>query len=175
MKITEIYQQDYAVDAGKRLPPELLTIAFEALKDRKTSVDIEDIAREILEQGYTRTVGSARFTLNRMHILIHGVAPYGVTEKAAEKMFRPPQTMQDFVEGKGINVNENLMNAKEEIKNRPKKVRRKEATKMFSAYYFENKDFIDRAKFTGMNQANRERVIKMIMSGITPEEAFAQF
>ena len=172
MKLIEVYNQE-----GTNLSPEDLEIAYNAIApEERTVSDLKgDVAREIIERGYSRNVGSAFFTLSRMHILIHGIAPHDMSERSAEGMFLPSRRMEDFVEQKGINVDQNIEKARSEIKNRPKKVKRAVATKMFSAYYFENKDFIDRAKFTGMNQANRESVIKMIMTGVSPEEAFAQF
>lgn len=174
MKLTEIYNQE-----GTNLSPEDFEVAYNAIVPEERSVSelrpAGDLNSEIIEQGYSRNAGSAFYTLVRMHILIHGIAPHDMSERSAEGMFRPSQRMGNFVEQKGINVDKNIEKARTEIKQRAKKVKRKAATKMFSAYYYENEDFIDRAKFTGKNYINRESAIKMIMTGISPEEAFAQF
>ena len=171
MKLDEIYQQDYSADAGKNLSDEDFNIAYEAILPMEFSIEeTKELAEEIVERGYSRTVGSAFFTLCRMHILVHGVAPHGMSEKSAEGMFLPSRRMEAFVEAKGHDVDGNIAAARAEIKRRPKKIKRDEAKKLMVSYARDHRGEIPR-----LDYVQRDKLIKMIMSGLTPEEAFAQF
>lgn len=165
--IAENYQ-----DTGKALTDAQLEMAFKAIKNEELDkAEIDDLAKQFEEsETFGRTRGSAQFLLNRMHILVHGLAPYGETERRAETMFAIPQSMIEFADRKGIDTVYNIKNAREELKNRPVRIKRPEATNMMFDYYKANKNSL--RKDVG---EHREQIINDIMGGKSPEEAFAQF
>ena len=76
--------------------------------------EIADFAREMVESGrYPRTVESLRFILNRMHIVLHGVAPEGETQSRADVMFRDTQPIINYVLSRGDLDEEDIQSYKE--------------------------------------------------------------
>lgn len=181
MKLTEMFENDYSDQAGMKLPQELLEVAYEAILPTELSFDeIKDLAKELVDNDRwgNRTVGSAKFVLTRMHVLVHGMAPYDISERSAEQMFIPPRTMEDFVETKGIDVDSQISAARAEIKRRPKKLKKKAALTLFRDYAHENPDMWELIKPTvsgSANYINRNRLIDLLMAGESPEDAFKHF
>jgi hypothetical protein len=105
-----------------------------------------------------------------MHILVHGLAPHGETESRAEKMFGIPETMIKFANKKGYDTFENIKKAKVDLAGRP--VRRKEpvARQMMAEYYRANKDRLPKDI-----AQHRDAIIKDLMAGLSPEEAFGRY
>jgi len=169
MKLTDISE-----DAGKRLPPELLKKAFGAIKHREFDwAEILDLSSEFGEaDDYSRTVGSAKFLLSRMHVLVHGIVPHGVSQGSEKLFFRVSQSMIDFV-NEEIGSEEaaaNIDRARAELAARPDPITQNEATRMMFDYYKANK-----ANLPANIAKHREDLIKDIMAGLTPEEAFARY
>lgn len=165
MKITDVQ------DSGDQFTDEQFELVYDKIKDQEFDKDeIDDLAQELEENDeFGRTRGSAKFVLIRMHILIHGIAPDGITERSAETMFTISNTMNDFAARKGIDTFENIERAREELKHRPVHVKREKAKEMMHDYYHENKDWLPRdiAK-------SREDIIDSIMNGDEPDEAFSK-
>lgn len=172
--VGEAFENDFSDKTGTRWKDEELSVVYQAMVNARNEMSIEettDLAKELSEkEGFERTARGALFALNRMHVLIHGVAPHGVPERTAEAMCTPPETMIAFAEKQGIKTGSNIAKAKAEAKTRKPKIKRPEAMKMMSDYYMANKDKLpkDIAK-------RREEIIDSIMDGKAPEEAFAQF
>lgn len=159
--------------AGKRLPPELLAKAFNAIKHREFDwEEILDLSMEFGEaDDYSRTAGSAKFLLARMHVLVHGIVPHGVSQGSEKLFFRVSQSMIDFV-NEEIGSEEaaaNIDRARNELAGRPDPVNQKQATQMMFNYYRTNK-----ANLPANITRHREDLIKDIIAGLTPEEAFAR-
>jgi hypothetical protein len=155
----------------KRLTTELFDMVFNAVKGHELNLaEISAIATEMQEkEAFDRTVGAAKFMLGRMHILVHGSAPQGMTEKAAETFFTPSAPMNAYAKTKGIDVGDSISKARIDLKNRKAKVKQKDATQMMSVYYKDNK-----AKLPTTKELSKHRndIIKSIMLGMTPKEAF---
>ena len=165
----EAYEQDYSAKSGTRWSPQELQLVFQAVKKNEASKEeISQLARTLGERDdFDRTTAGAEFALNRMHILIHGVAPEGETESRAEKMFAIPSTMTKFAEDKGYDPFANIKKAKAELKGRPVRVKPDVARKMMSDYYKANK-----ASLPKDITKSRDAVIKDLMVGMSPKEAF---
>ena len=165
MKITDVQNE------SDQFTDEQFELVYDKIKDKEFDKDeISDLAQELEESDdFGRTKGSAKFALTRMHILIHGVAPDGETERRAETMFTIPNTMNEFATRKGIDTFENIERAREELKHRPVRVKYDKAKEMMHSYYHENKDWLPRdiAK-------SREDIIDSIMNGDEPDEAFSK-
>lgn len=172
MKLADLVESDFSTESGRSLNDTHFEMAFNAIKNKELDkAGIKDLAKEFGESDkFDRTADSAEFVLSRMHILIHGLAPHGETQNRAETMFTIPKTMIDFANRKGLDTFENIERAKIDLKGRPIKRKQPEATKMMADYYKANKDKLpkDIAK-------QRENLIKDIMSGLSPEEAFARY
>jgi len=171
MKLAELYEDEQPFNISE----EDMERVYKKVVNRELDAsEVMDLARELIdEDGYTRNLGSARFLINRMHILIHGIAPYGVSERSAETMFTAPKPLISFIEKKGYDADKNIKHAKEEVKTRRAKVKKDVATKMMADYYKANKK-----KFTPEQdkklRAERGNIIKDIMSGTKPADAFTK-
>lgn len=142
-----------------------------------TKEEINDFSVFAANEGnYTRSAASAQFVLNRMHILIHGVAPEGESPTRAETMFKIPRRMIDFVLRQGDldmdDITLNVENAKEELAKRPviKKVKKEEALAMMADYYKQN-----RASIPASIKQYREAIVQDIMNGVAPDVAFKKY
>ena len=151
-----------------RLTDTHFQIVYDLIIEKELDRDeIKDLSNELNEgDEYDRTNNSAEFLLARMHILVHGLAPHGETERRAETMFTIPDTMIDFANRKGLDTVFNIEYAREELKDRPIRIKYETAKKLVSDYYFslprDNRPVIERAT-----------VIEQVMVGTTVEEAFS--
>jgi len=170
----EAFTQDFAANAGKRLQDAHFELAYNAVKNETLTIwDIKKLAKSMPEnQEFDRTVGSAEFILIRMHILVQGAVPHGITEKNAEQFFDPSGPMYKFVATKEINGDENMQSAKVDVKKRSVRTRMKEpeARVEFSNYYYANKETLSRP-----TEDQKEEIIKLLRTGRSSEEAFAAF
>lgn len=171
MRLQELLEQDYTA-AGTRFTDAQFELAYRAVsKAEMTKEEINDAAQMLAERDeFGRSKASAEFVLTRMHILVHGLAPIGETEKRAETMFTIPRTMIQFAQRKGLDVYDNIEYAREELKTRPVRVKRPEAVRLMADYYNANKHSLPRGIAT-----HREEIINLIMNGTPPAEAFNQF
>jgi hypothetical protein len=168
----EAFEQDFSPNTGKRLHNVHFELAYNAVKKEVLTIqDIKELAK-IMEQNeaFDRTVGSAIFILTRMHILVHGMAPYGVTEKSAEEFFKSSKPMENFVETKGIDVDKSMLTARAELKTRPVLVNKDVAAQAVWDYYRANKSNLPRNIINHKNN-----IMALVMQGIKPVEAFARF
>lgn len=172
ISVTEAYENDYSAQSGMQWKPEEFELVFQAIKGAEVSKEeIIDLAKTLGERDdFDRTTAGAVFALNRMHILVHGTAPYGETESRAEKMFGIPDTMIRFARSKGYDTFENIEKARAELKGRPVRRKEPEARQMMAAYFQQNKERLPR----DITQ-HRKAIINDLMAGLTAEEAFGRY
>ena len=165
----DLGQRSRDMELSGRLTDKHFELAFNAVKNQELEKEeIADLSRELADtEQYGRSKDSANFILNRMHILVHGVAPGGETERRAETMFGIPKTMIDFANRKGIDTDYNIEHAREELRNRPSRIKRPEAMKIMSDYYMANKATLPKSV-----KGQREEIIGRLMQGMAPEQAF---
>lgn len=171
MLLQEMHAADYSPQSGERFTDEHFQLALDVVKQQEMDkAEVSDHAASMAEsEKFGRTKASAEFLLNRMHVLVHGIAPHGETEKRAETMFTIPKSMIDFANRHGYDTFENIEQAREDLRNRPKKVKRPEAQQMMFQYYQEHKNTLPHNI-----RHYREHIIDQIMQGVSPEDAFAQ-
>ncbi len=171
MKLADLHE-DYAPDAGKGLTDAHYLQALNSIKNKELDKsEVLDLSRDFAESDkWDRTGPAAEFVLSRMHILIHGSAPGGETQARAETMFGIPQKMVDFAEKQGYDTFENIKKAKVDLEGRPVRVKEPRARELMAQYYRDNKERMP--KNIAMH---RDDLIKSIMTGMKPEEAYAQF
>ena len=169
--VYEAFEADFATNSRKRLSDTHFDLAFNAVKKEELDFsEIKELAKEVQEhESYDRTVGSAIFVLTRMHILIHGSAPYGLTEKSAETFFQPSGPMNKFAEAKGIDVGENVRRARIDLKNRTPKITNAEAGSMVAQWWKENKERLGHMRDAILRA--KDEIISDVMAGLTPDEA----
>lgn len=148
-----------------------IEMAYNAIIIKELDTDeINDLAIEFGESAeFGRSKGSAIFLLNRLHILIHGIAPHGETEKRAEIMFQINQSLEDFAQDKGIETELNILLAREDLQHRPVTVKfnKEDARSMMASFYKQHKLTLPK------NIVNfRDSIIKNIMAGKTPKDSF---
>jgi len=156
------------------ITPEQIELAYsklgEANRSFNTALSIEeitDLAQELYESS-GRSPASWVFLLTRLHVLVFGMAPHGISESRAEKMFGyPSKEMVRFAQGEGIDVEGQITAAREELRNRPVRVKRDVAVGIMADYYKTNKATLpkDIVKY-------REEIIGRLMAGASPEQAF---
>lgn len=164
------------IHATGRLTNEELGLAYDRLmRSEMTKEEINDFAKDFTTSGrYPRTAGSLIFVMSRMHILLHGVAPEGETQSRADTMFNIPQSMIDYVLGRGDLDEEDLRlhirNAEEDLAARPVRLRKEDALKVMSEFYRAHKPTLP--KDIG---SHREEILSDIMNGVPAEQAFAKY
>ena len=163
---------EFAEDMSRGLSDAHYMVALNSIKNKELDkAELADLSRDFAEnENWDRTAASAEFVLNRMHILIHGAAPDGETERRAETMFSIPQKMIKFAEKQGYDTFENIKKARVDLKGRPVRRKEAEAKKLMSDYYMANKANLpkDIAK-------HRKAIISDLMAGLSPEEAFGRY
>lgn len=155
------------------ITPEQIELAYnklgEANRSFNTALSIEeinDLAQELYGTG--RSPASWVFLLTRLHVLVFGMAPHGVSESRAEKMFGyPSKEMVRFAQGEGIDVEGQISAAREELRNRPVRIKRDVALKLMADYYMANKATLPKSV-----TQYREEIIGRLMAGMNPEQAF---
>lgn len=148
-----------------------------------TNEDIIDAAKELAEsEKYGRSENSAWFSINRLHVLVFGVAAHGITEQRAETLFAECETAKRFVELLGYTTEEidrNLAQARKEMAKRAAEMRRlaqlkKDAHKINFQYWKENRDQYNKRTQDAL-RAHRDDIIDAIGNGVPVEEAYAQY
>ena len=169
MKLEQLFEN---IALGTRFTPEELEIVYNALLGHNEELDISDVksmAQAISErEDWDRNVGSAQFAIARMHVLFHGVAPHGVTERTAETWMVPSKPMDEFAKGKGINVDTMVDRARRQLKGRKVQVPYEDAKKQVFDYYTKE------LRHLGHTSADFDRtlLVQDVMAGLTAEEAF---
>lgn len=169
MKLIDLVESD----DSRAISTEDMEMVFKRVEPKELyKEDIADIANELAEDSeFGRNKASAEFLLNRMHVLIHGIAPHGETQNRAEKMFNASRPLIDFINKKGYDVDGNLEKARIELANRLVKVKRPEALKRVAEYFKNIKEKITKEE-ADVFRKNKENIVKDIMNGIEPAEAF---
>lgn len=178
MKLAEIkplFEQDEEKQAFNISPEDMEVVFKHVSKTDMTLDDVKSLAAELGESDeYTRNTGSALFLITRMHSLIHGIAPLGVTAATAETWFAPSGTIIRFIKGKGYDVEENVRKARAEVKTRKVKVKRPAARQLMFDYYKSIKPSLSPEQ-DSLLKRNNEEITQSIMDGLSPEEAFSRF
>lgn len=166
------FKDDFSTQAGDRWNDDELNIVLKNVKNAELSKEeIHDRAKDLVERNdFNRTVDGILFAMNRMHILIHGIAPQGESAARAETMFKIPESMIKFAQSKGYDAFENIKKARIDLQGRPVRVKQDVATRLMSDFYKENKD-----SMPGDIGQHRDDIIKSIMTGLSPDESFARF
>lgn len=179
MKISNILSEDVpgANDTrhGSRLSLRQIEMVYNKVMSESQPLTVEEVnemAQDLeLNSEFGRTSGSAYFAIMRMHILIHGMAPYDVSEGRAETMFANfSKAMEQFADSVGINAQAQISSAREEMKSRPQKVKRPDAMKMMSEYYMKMKN-----RLSPEVKNHRDEIIGQLMNGVSAEEAFSPY
>ena len=171
--VTNLAKKSKELD-NERITPKQIEIAYnklgEANRSFNTALSVEEI-KDLSQELYGevgRSPGSWEFTLTRLHILLFGMAPHGISESRAEKMFGyPSKEMVRFAQGEGIDVEGQISAARAELKNRPVRIKRDVARKLMSDYYMANKATLPKSV-----SKYREEIIDRLMTGMKPEQAF---
>lgn len=130
--------------------------------------DVNNMSREMNDEGHwTRGVFSAKLGLARMHVLVHGVAPHGATERTAENWMAPSGPMDRFAREKGLDVDQNVMRAKRELKGRKPKLKREDAKQLMAQAA---KQLSPERRM--QLRPHVEQILGDIQAGLTPKEAF---
>ena len=170
MKLEQLFEN---VALGTRFTPGELEIVYDALLGHNEELDISDVksmAQAISErEDWDRNVGSAKFAIARMHVLFHGVAPHGVTERTAEKWMIPSKPMDEFAKGKGINVDTMVSRAQRELKGRKIQVSYEDAKKQIYDHFVK----VIRPLGHSSKEFDRDILVQDVMKlGLSAEEAF---
>ena len=143
--------------------------------------EITDISKEIGNTDeFDRSAGSAWFILNRLHVLVHGEAAYGITENRAYTLFNSEGgPAYNFVDLLGYDVDGNIEVAKENMRVRMiEKARldelKKNANKISIAYYLPLKPSLSNATIKTLRD-NKENIERMIGEGVPVNEVYGQF
>jgi hypothetical protein len=154
-----------------RITNDQIDLAFTKLEKELSKEEVFDAAVELEKsETFGRSRGSAEFLLARMHILVHGIAPEGETERRAETMFTISENLIQWANDRGLDTDFNIEYAREELKNRPVRIKYDDAKALLSEHYFANKTDLPK---TISNY--RKEILELIMNGTPASEAFAQF
>jgi len=177
MRLIDLFE-DEGEQVAHNISPADMEVVYQALKD-KGELDVADVvplAQELADEfgGYSRNAGSARFVINRMHVIMHGMAPLGVTEHSAQQFFQPARPLIAFMAEKGYNPQEAINMAKDEARTRMTKRKKAEAVKVMAAYYKQIKPTLTPQQDKAVRAA-RDQIVQGLETGATPEDVFGQF
>ena len=149
-----------------------MELVFNAAKKKELDKDeVIELSNDLVDSGYSRTSGSAKFVIDRMHTIIYGKGPDGYTQKQEENMMVPSGTIKKFLSDKGIDVGDRIKRAKINMKNRIRKLSQSDATKLMSEYGKSILQTLSNKKKKWL-KTHREQIIGDIMSGDTPKDAY---
>lgn len=174
-----------------RLTDEEFEIAYDKLIQTEMSKDeINEYSHIVFDAGmYPRSKNSLQFLLTRMHIVLHGEAPSGETPERADMMFKDTKPIIDYVLRQGHldaeDIEYHIGEARTELATRKTKkeieadkaeqrAHRKDAYDRMYAYYRANKASMPK-KFVANVAMYKERLTDAVASGLSPEQAFAQY
>lgn len=180
MLLSELDTQTSEPITSGKLSDDQMKMAYDKLIQRElTKEEISDLSQQFADQGdYARTKNSAIFLLSRMHILLHGIAPEGETKERANTMFKISDHMKKFVINQGDldleDINYHIGEAAKELQTRKvrTKLNQEDATRIMVDFYQKHKANISNEV---RHYLKRQDIIKDIMNGKTPEEAFQQY
>ena len=155
------------------LTNEDLAVVMKSIFDQRVPLDKTKIAAIAFDLSKTneRSEGSYLFALNRAHILIHGIVPYGESKQRGEQLFLVSDNMKQFARNEyGIEAEPQIRQAKTELakrKQKPKKIDRQEAMYQVRNYYENNKHHLPKSF------AKKHDVLtRLMMVGYSVEDAF---
>lgn len=173
MKLRDIFESYDMSKRGTNFSEEELETLYTIIAHQKEldRQDLKHIAAQLNETGkWTRGIFSAELGLARMHVLVHGVAPHGVSERTAEGWMTPSGPMDKFARSKGIDVDNNVKRARRELAGRRAKLGYEDAKNMMADYAKHNRHLI-----TPAVRKYRDKIIADIQAGLTPGEAIQRF
>lgn len=181
MKLDDLTQEDTRQTGSANISDDQLKLAYEEIHRQRMSVEeLNDIAADIADRPDSeRTKGSYEFILARLHTLIHGYAPYGMSETRAETMFRATTNMAEFVDAMGYDVKMNIEQARGEMKIRAAEERRRKelsanAQRIVLDYYKTNKDELKKTHSADLSK-KRDELVAMVSNDVSVEDAFNRF
>jgi hypothetical protein len=173
MRLAELFEnaETHAISA------EDMEHVYNALK-KKGELDQRDVgplAAELADEydAFSRTKGSAEFIINRMHVLMHGMAPTGYTEHSAETFMQPARPLIAFMRNKGHDTQEAIYQAQEEAKERVAKLKREPAIKAVIDYYRQIKSSLTPQQ-DRIVRASKEQLTQAMMAGNKIDVVFSQ-
>lgn len=145
-------------------------------KSTLSKEETQDLAREVKERfKLNRTETGVYQVLIQLHMVIHGVFPDGIIVYPGNWQ-HVTDNMVKYARSKGLDVEERIKAARTDMEKRIKrhqsKVKEPIAREMMANYYKENKNWLPPAKDMSKH---RDSIIKMIMNGTSPEEAYSHF
>lgn len=178
MKLEELFEQDEKMGGEWNISERDMEIVYSALRNRGEldQSDVLPLAQELVDEfdGYSRNVGSARFLINRMHVIMHGMAPLGVTEHSAQQFFQPARPLIQFMSAKGYNPEEAINLARDEARTRLTKRKEEDARNLMASYYRQIRQTLTPQQDKNV-RANRDQLIQGLKTGASPEDVFGQF
>ena len=181
MKLLDLFEMPESAVAGQvsdwNISPRDMQVVYDALRNRG-ELDISDVtplAKELVDEhgGYSKNTGSARFLINRMHTIMHNMAPLGVTEHSAEQFMTPARPLIAFMAEKGYNTKEAINLARDEARTRLVTVKHGEALKQVVGYYRQNKPSLNPQQ-DKLVRTNKDQLVKQVETGVKVEDAFQQ-
>lgn len=172
MKLIDLFEMPENAAASRvsdhNISPSDMQIVFDALRNRGEldKSEVKPLAAELVDEhgGYSKNAGSAQFVINRMHTIMHGMAPLGVSEQNAEQFMTPARPLIAFMSEKGYNPEEAINIARDEARTRIARMKRPPAVKAVMDYYRQIKSSLDPRQDKRI-RANREQLIKAMMGG----------
>lgn len=167
MKVFEILKE---ADGTFNISNDDMEIVFQAMKNQPELHvrDIKGVAEEIMDEtAYSRNVGSAKFVIQRMHVILHGMAPHGVTERTAEAWMTPAKPLLKFMASKGFEPEERIRQARINLKGRKPQITYDQAKQMMA----DEAKNIDSATVRILVPKKNE-IMSDIMAGLTARESF---
>lgn len=155
------------------LTNEDLAVVMKSIFDQRVPLDKTKIASIAFDLSKTneRSEGSYLFALNRAHILIHGIVPYGESKTRADQMFLVSENMKQYAKTKyGIEAEPQIRRAKTELtkrKQKPKKITRQDAMNQVRDHYENNKHILPKSF-----AKKRDVLTRLVLAGNSVEEAF---
>jgi len=176
--------EDQPTDGGEnqRWTSRELAPIYNSVKNRRMSLeDIKALGVELADGvDYNRTAYAVFMTAARMHALIHGMLPDGVSGRDTEAEFdrySASKPIYDFILSQGEfdaeDLDQNWRAAQAEGTTRQQKVNKtkeKDAVADMATYYMANKTKLP----TDIRQ-HRDEIVQNIMKGLTPDEAFGRY
>lgn len=167
MKVFEIL---YEADSTFNISDDDMEIVFQVMKNQPELHvrDIKGVAEEIMDEtAYSRNVGSAQFLIQRMHVILHGLAPHGVTERTAEAWMTPSGPLFKFMAKKGFEPEERIRQARVDLKGRKPQITYDQAKKQMS----DEARSLDKQTLQVLIPKKNE-IMADIMAGLTARESF---
>jgi len=182
MKLSDLLEASQGQEPQKRdsdwnISDRDMEIVYNALRNcgELDQTEVLPLAQQLVDEfdGYSKNVGSARFLINRMHVIMHGMAPLGVTEHSAQQFFQPARPLIRFMAEKGYNPEEAINMARDEARTRKQRRKAEEARQVMADYYKKIRQTLTPKQDKAL-RASREQILQGLMAGENPEDVFGQ-